>query len=282
MIIKTKTKIAGARAIYQSLRLVGLAAKPGEPVQVRRSGITWDLDLGEGIDFAIYLLGAFERSTSKALRRLIRPGDTVFDIGANVGAHTLPLAQAVGSEGRVFAFEPTDFAFRKLTRNLSLNPDLASRVTAAQLFLVDKPGRQQQAELYAGWPLQNAGNLHPKHLGRLESTSNARMDILDRFAVRQGIDRLDVIKIDVDGHEGPVLNGGRELLKQFKPTLVMELSPYVHAEEGNTAEQLFDILRECGYTLRDLSSAKPLSLESSYWNRTVPDGTGVNVIATAK
>lgn len=87
-------------------------------MRVRRDGIHWDLDLSEGIDFAIFLLGGLELRTLRLYRRLVQPGDTVLDVGANIGAHALPLARLVGASGRVVAFEPTQFAFCKLQRNL--------------------------------------------------------------------------------------------------------------------------------------------------------------------
>jgi hypothetical protein len=68
--------------------------------RVRRDGISWDLDLREGIDLYIYLAGRFEWGLSRILTSLVRPGDTVVDVGANVGAHALPLARAAGAEGR--------------------------------------------------------------------------------------------------------------------------------------------------------------------------------------
>jgi FkbM family methyltransferase len=192
------------------------------------------------------------------LRELVKPGDTALDIGANIGAHTLHLARCAGPNGGVFAFEPTNFAFGKLKRNLALNPELERRVTATQVFLVDEMGREQQREIYAGWPLEPGGEeLHSKHLGRLESTSQAHTDTLDGFAARNNIDRIDLIKIDVDGHECPVLKGGRVLLKKFSPCLVMELSPYVHSEEGNSFEELIALLRDCDYSLRDLNTRNP-------------------------
>lgn len=278
MIVTTKMKIAGARGMYRVLRMVGMAAKPGEPVQTRRSGLLWELDLGEGIDFSIYLLGAFERSTVQALSKLVKPGDTVLDIGANIGAHTLHLAKSVGPEGRVFAFEPTNYAFGKLTRNLALNPELKKRVTTAQLLLVDAVGRPKQAEIYSSWPLENGQGRHPKHLGQLQSTSNAGVDTLDNYAQTHGIDKVDLIKIDVDGHEYPVLQGARELLTRHAPTLVMELSPYVHSEEGSSFADLIGLLKSVGYSLKDLDSGKPLPLEAAHLSKIVPDGAGINVV----
>src|SRR3984893_15716811 len=107
---------------------------------VVRGGINYELDLSQGIDFAIFLGNIYERQTRAALRKLVSPGSLVLDIGANIGAHTLPLAQLVGPNGRVMAFEPTDFAFRKLSRNLGLNPSLAARVEAYHCFLTANDG----------------------------------------------------------------------------------------------------------------------------------------------
>jgi len=107
----------------------------------------------EGIDFSIYLLGAFERSTVRALQKLVIPGSVVFDIGANIGAHTLGLARSVGPAGRVFAIEPSDFAFAKLKRNLALNPELESRTHAHQILLAAEIEALLPPTIYASWPL---------------------------------------------------------------------------------------------------------------------------------
>src|SRR4051812_5528651 len=134
--MRTKTKIALAGLAYRAVRLVRSAVSLPDKIQVGRRGVTWALDLNEGIDFSIFLLGSFEPSTVGTLQYLVRPGDVVLDIGANVGSHTLRLAQFVGTAGRVYAFEPTDYAFQKLQKNLTLNPLLAARVTAEQIMLM--------------------------------------------------------------------------------------------------------------------------------------------------
>src|SRR5215469_4528356 len=108
--LTTRRKIALARTAQRAVMFGRRAFRKGPQTNVRRRGLAWDLDLREGIDFAIWLLGAFESTTIGAYTRLIRPGDVVFDVGANVGAHTLHLARAVGRTGRVHAFEPTEWA----------------------------------------------------------------------------------------------------------------------------------------------------------------------------
>src|SRR5271170_1360120 len=100
MTLRTKDKIRLART---ASIMVGWARWLGgskDLVEVRRDGLRWQLDLREGIDFSIFLLGVFERSSVNVYRRLIRPGDVVLDIGANIGAHTLQFARLVGGAGR--------------------------------------------------------------------------------------------------------------------------------------------------------------------------------------
>jgi FkbM family methyltransferase len=277
--LTTKTKVSLAVLAYKFVAIGrGVLGKDNCAI-VRRGGVRWCLDLTEGIDFSIYLLGAFERSTVATLRKLVRPGDTVFDIGANIGAHTLGMAHSVGPAGRVFAFEPADFAFTKLKRNLALNPELEARTHPQQMLLAAAPAMCAQKEIYASWPLAKGDSVHPKHRGRLVTTRNATVGTLDLFVQHEGIDRLDLIKIDVDGHELPVLQGGLGVLARFQPVLVMEMSPYVHAEEGRSFAALIALLRDAEYTILDASSWKPLPLEAGKLEALIPDGASINVIA---
>lgn len=91
MNLSTNAKVAIARNVAAGFRVGRKVFGRGDQVQTKRSGVNWALDLGEGIDFAIYLLSGFEVATSRRYKQLVQPGDVVLDIGANVGAHTLPL-----------------------------------------------------------------------------------------------------------------------------------------------------------------------------------------------
>jgi FkbM family methyltransferase len=127
-------------------------------------------------------------------------------VGANVGAHTLPLARAVGSEGRVIAVEPTAAAFERLCRNRDLNPELAGRIVPIQAAL-GAPGGVLQPSYYSAWPLEPAASRHPVHLGAERSTASARFSTLDDLLDSLGLGRVSVMKIDVDGGELDVLEG---------------------------------------------------------------------------
>ncbi len=276
--LTTKTKIALAGLAYRTIaKSRGLLGK-SKRVEVRRGGVRWCLDLEEGIDFSIYLLGAFERSTVATLRALVKAGDIVLDIGANIGAHTLGLAKNVGAAGKVYAFEPADFAFQKLLRNLALNPELEKRTKASQAMLgsgAEKP----PAGVYASWPLEKVDSVHPKHRGRFVSTEGAVVDTLDGFVAREKVSRINLIKMDVDGHELPVLQGGRSVLREQRPVIVMEMSPYVHAEEQNSFAAMIELLKEFGYKIEDARNRKTLPLDAAALERLIPDGAGINVVA---
>jgi FkbM family methyltransferase len=282
LILTTKTKITLAGIAYRVITLARRLVGKSNWAVVRRSGLWWRLDLSEGIDFSIYLLGSFERSTVEALANLVKPGDTVFDIGANIGAHTLGLARMVGPQGRVFAFEPADCAFDKLNLSLTLNPALVERTRAYQIMLTSQPSSPPCREIYASWPLISAEAVHPKLRGRLVSSLNADVDTLDDFVERERIERLDLIKIDVDGNEYPVLKGGMRTLLRFRPALLMEMSPYVHAIHGQLFASLVDLLRDAGYSIRDAGRRRELPLDSRKLEELIPDGASINVIASRK
>src|SRR5256885_15712861 len=133
--LATKEKIRLARFLYGVLATVrGFARRPSLLIAHRR-GVVFELDLAEGIDLAMYLFGGFEPDTYAALKRLVRPGQTVLDIGANSGVHSLPMGRMVGKTGRVIAFEPTGAADERVARHLTLHRHLARRGTAVHAYL---------------------------------------------------------------------------------------------------------------------------------------------------
>ena len=158
--LKTRNKILIARAITPQ-------------TTVTRGGILWSLDLEESIDLAIYLFGRFESATVKYYCRLVSPGQILLYIGANIGAHTLPMATMVGVTGKVIAFEPTQYAFDKLKTNVAVNPGLAPRIEAHQTMLMSQTSEGLPEEVYSSWPLRADEGLHPWLKGRLMPTQGA-------------------------------------------------------------------------------------------------------------
>lgn len=275
-----KLRVLLASIAYAGISRARKLAGKNDRADVTRRGIRWSLDLYEGIDFSIYLIGVFEWSTAHALDDLVKPGDTVFDIGANIGAHTLPIAGKAGGGGRVFAFEPTAFAYEKLQRNLSLNPHLQPRIEVCQTMLTDDLSAAVREEIYSSWPLRAGEGHHPKHQGQLTATAGANTDTIDSFVERRMISRLDLIKIDVDGDEYPVLHGGIETLRRLRPTILLELAPWLHAEQGKNFGATIELLQGLGYSLEKVGSSRKLPLSANDLERMIPDGESINAVAT--
>jgi FkbM family methyltransferase len=242
--------------------------------------VNWSLDLKEGIDFAIYLLGGFEVRTLRRYAQLVKPGHTVLDIGANVGAHTLPFAQLVGPTGRVFSFEPTSFAFGKQKANISLNPELAPRISAHQMMLVASGADGLPEAIYSSWPLERADDLHAEHHGRLMTTQGAVQRTLDGFLGDLEIAKVDFIKLDVDGNEADVLAGAWATIEKSKPLIMLELAPYVYDKNPQKFDALLEQLWPMGYKISNVATGRLLPRDVREVRRLIPAAGGMNVLAT--
>ncbi len=277
-----KPKHIIAKALYRGVKAArGLAGK-NDNCTVTRRGIRYELDLSQGIDFAIYLLGAWEAATHAAIARCVKSGQTVLDIGANVGAVTLNLAQSVGSDGCVVAFEPTQFAYRKLLRNIELNPDLAPRIRPLHVFLGAKDKTTVPSSIFASWPLIGSGSVHPKHLGKAEATAGATTRRLDSLIKELELPRIDFVKLDVDGYECEVLAGAKQLLTRDRPTFLIELAPYVHAEQGHSFERFLEYFFANGYLLFDEHERRLLPSSATELRELIGDDTSINAIAIGR
>jgi FkbM family methyltransferase len=275
----TRNKILIARGLSTLVltirRLFGL---PSEVI-VTRQGVTWSLNLREGIDFSIFLLGGFEVRTLRKYTQLIKNSDVVLDIGANVGAHTLPLAHLVGPDGKVIAFEPTAYAFTKQKTNISLNPRIESRINAYQMMLMANDNDPLPDLVYSSWPLETASDLHNEHYGRLMTTEGALKGTLDRFISKLGIEEINFIKLDVDGHEREVLLGAKVIIEKTKPAIMLELAPYVYRKNPSEFDNLLYFLWGSEYEISDIATGRLMPQDVTKIRRVIPKGGAINALA---
>lgn len=281
--LSTRQKIFFAKILHQIVRLQRLTLGKEMQGVFRRQGINWELDLGEGIDLSIYCFGAFEKSELRAYRKIIQPGFSIIDVGANVGAHTLHFAQLCGDHGKVLAVEATDWAFHKLQRNLSLNPDLGKRVTAKHAFLVgDHALLQLPSSLYSSWRVDGqhpSTELHQGHLGALKELGVTEAVCLDTVISTLAWPKCDFLKVDVDGNEFDVLSGANQLLEKYHPKVFLEVSPHVHDEKSPTQfANLLQLFEKNGYEFYDFKN-HPISMKEAELRQLIPDGGSINVLA---
>lgn len=191
---------------------------------------------GPGV-YATYVRCSYEPAVTATLQRLVRPGWVCVDLGAHYGYFSLLLAQLVGSAGRVVAFEPSAENAAILRRNVALN-DLENRVTVEEYAVSD--GSTSEAALTLPETFSSEWTLRREQGTRSQVVSAIALD--DYSPPGQ---RVDLIKMDIEGAEAQALSGMSRILHESHPVLVMEL----HGEEGKRAAATLERL---GYPLLDL------------------------------
>ncbi len=191
-----------------------------------------ELQLNQSIDSAIYFDGCFEQDTVNAVLKLVKPGDTVFDIGANVGCHSLLFANLVGPEGKVVAFEPTDWGYKKLSRNFELNN--YKNIKLEKLALSDCEAFSSEYKFRSQWFISGARTKKEKGF--------VNYITLDKYVEEQSINRINLIKIDVDGYECKIIRGGKNIIEKFKPVIIVELGDTWLRSVGDSIESLYSCL----------------------------------------
>jgi len=202
-----------------------------------------------------YWTGTYDTDGEVAVfRSLICQGMTVVDIGANEGIYTLHSGLAVGSFGKVYAFEPVPDTYQRLLKHIRLNN--TSNVLAFPFALADTEG---VATFHLG---KNSGE---GSLFRVDTprTITVRTLTLDSFLAEQRIEHVDIVKVDVEGAEMHVLRGMHGLLSRpGKPILMLEFCPsHLHAA-GFTPSQLFDAIVTYGYRGHVIRKGQLVPVES--------------------
>jgi len=252
--MKTKYKIQIAKIISFFLKFFY------EKNQIHiKSKIKWCLDLNEGIDLSIFLFGTSEKKIDN-LKKLFKSNKklTIIDIGANVGSISLPLAK-IFNKSKIFAIEPTNYAFKKLTKNLNLNKNLKKNISLNQLFIskINKPKK-----VWSSWNFDSDNNKHKQHLGTLHSIKKKSYISLNNFIKLKKIKKVDFIKLDVDGHELDVLKSGDKFLKNNKPIIFIEIAPYLYPEFGYTCSKLITYIKKLKYSFYTEDLKKIIDIDS--------------------
>jgi len=238
-------------------------------LKANRRSRTWDMDAARGGYRMVTISGArlalpcdsqlsalifrgdFEVDELCFVRAFLRPGDVVFDIGANIGLYSVIAGRAVGPTGRVFAFEPNPAAFTHLRHNVRINR--LGNVTCVSQAASDTSERRDLSVVLEGWDAYSSfGTI----TGRPAQSVAVNVETIDTFVAAYGLGDKPVafVKIDVEGWEPHVLAGATELLSRtFAPVVQIELNAEALASAGATLDGLYKTLTDLGLGLWSFS-----------------------------
>ena len=214
------------------------------PEQIIVDGHRFLVDPADSLGLSLWR--DYEGLVTRVIAEKIRPGDTVLDIGANIGYYTLLLARSVGPRGMVYAFEPDP-------ANMSLLRQNVTRNGYENVVLVEKAvtDRDQTLRLYRA--VENSGD----HQTYASAANAARTSIeveavaLDSFF--ETTPTVALIKMDIQGAESGAVRGMKTLL-QANPavTVVTEVWPWGLANAGSSAAEFLGLLSDLGFSFLDL------------------------------
>lgn len=205
---------------------LGLTCKK---VNARHGTFTY-YDQDELVGFSLGIYGEYSEAEVEVFRKVLRPGDTAIDVGANIGAFTLPMARLVGPTGKVISYEASEANVDLLAHNVKEN------------------GFSKTVEVIAGAASADFGLLQVSRQDAMHAYSTPEINS-GRFEIPCSpidaleLQKLKLLKIDVDRHELQVLQGARETIKRCRPII------YIENESDDLREALVAELVELGYRL---------------------------------
>ncbi|MGV1100381.1 FkbM family methyltransferase [Thiovibrio sp. JS02] len=191
------------------------------------------------VDRCIREAGIFEPLSTRVVRQLVKPGDVVLDVGANIGYYTVLLSKLVGGQGKVICFEPTKHYGSVLEKNIQANG-----LRNIELLRVGLSDKQQEMDIQIG---EHSATLHVPGNKKLNFSEKIQLIPLDAYLGSHPLPRLDFIKIDVDGHEPLFLEGAKEALQRHEPIILLEISHMHYLNAGYNAWDFYKLLKNQGY-----------------------------------
>ena len=204
-------------------------------VTVNREDIRLTVRIGNGRGLFCAVAGTEYEAEMRWFLGKMKEGNLFVDVGANIGVYTLHASRRVGAKGKVFAFEPTPDTFSDLQQNVQSNR--CFNVTCEKIALADRIGEGHLVE--CGRAASNAISLLPPTGKRV--TISVRT--LDNYCQTNRIQKVDFIKVDIEGGEADFFSGGIKTLKKDRPLILFE------SAHTGPAYLEREILRGLGYNL---------------------------------
>ena len=195
----------------------------------------------EHIQKQLFWYGYYEKPVGTILKKILKPDSVLIDVGANIGYFSL-LAAPQLPQGRVISVEPVSFLFNALLENISINK--FNNIEAINVAAGDK---EENRLIY----LSGADNIGMSSFQQPENYSGkteiVKVVTLDSIAIDLKLQKVDIVKIDVEGNELAVLKGMKEIVNKFQPYILIELNPHTLSYFNLTPKNVLSHAAELSY-----------------------------------
>lgn len=208
----------------------------------------------------------YDRTNMREVSRYVRVGAVCFDIGANIGVYSVVMSKLSGDAANVHSFEPVDHLREKLLANAKLNGFDTLRVSG--MAVGDRPGTAVMYQInkgqFRGGTSSLIENSTVQGLGLDNFTKKEVVVVtVDEYVTTNNVQRIDFMKIDVEGYELKVLQGGREAIGKLRPAILFEFD-YPRLEAAGEIIAGFDeFFRSVNYRVMNLPDHSPAVLDDT-------------------
>ena len=231
------------------VRLIAPTERCGDigDICLMRDGVMFMAQPSVALGWNVALFGTYEPYLRDIIRAVLPAGGVALDIGANVGWHTLLMARSAGASGRILAAEANPSVRERLDGNLKLN-----RFRQVEVIPYAVAAREGSAEFWG--PAADAagsgdGHMVPDGTPGLKGVIRVETRSVDSICERALVERVDLIKIDVEGYEWPVLQGAETTIAKFRPHIVFEYNAEYAARGGGDVKLLAAFFEKHRYRL---------------------------------
>jgi len=207
--------------------------------------VTFNCSLRDSIQQKVYFFGSYEAVETHVTSQVLKPGMVVIDAGANVGYYTLLACKKVGEQGQVHAFEPIPENYVQLARHITEN-EFADRCSINNLALWNR--KENLRFQIAASTAENCGTYTAaKPTGEVVRTLKCTATTIDDYVQEKVLPRVDFLKMDIEGAELMALEGAQKTLRQFSPTILLEVSPETYERFSYSSSDIFHLLSNLDY-----------------------------------
>lgn len=214
-----------------------------------------------GVDDDIYRHGTWEPEITALLDRFVPNGGVFLDIGANIGFHSLYARTLLGNSGQVIAFEPLPRLHEQMQKSIEANG--FTNITVHNVALADKVGIGTLSLVD-----ENIGASSLQSVSRARTVASVvEVPLVKLDSYQSDFSQLDVVKIDIEGSEFEALQGGVQILRKYKPVIILEFSPQVYENDyTGKSEDLYLFIKNLGYEITVIGD-EMLNIEASLKHR---------------